>query len=113
MDLPTLLNERASDCDARTSKLRSELNSKLPPLLGSLAGQIAIYVTGSIARREGTGFSDLDAFFLVKGSEQENLIGRSHDIRILNCVMEVANPAYSPGCVNGRSLPFWEGSSAA
>jgi hypothetical protein len=23
------------------------------------------------------------------------------------------NPAYSPGCVNGRSLPFWEGSSAA
>ena len=27
--------------------------------------------------------------------------------------LRTLNPAYSPGCVNGRSLPFWEGSSAA
>ena len=28
-------------------------------------------------------------------------------------ISKAINPAYSPGCVNGRSLPFWEGSSAA
>lgn len=36
---------------------------------------------------------------------------RRHALRV--AVGNKASPAYSPGCVNGRSLPFWEGSSAA
>jgi hypothetical protein len=64
-----------------------------------------------------TALSPLPA--LAQRSDSGVAIGKT-DIANVDVIVVTAQkrserlrPAYSPGCVNGRSLPFWEGSSAA
>ena len=104
----TIFEERTENADARIAQLRSSLAYQLSELPVSKAHpSLCIYATGSLARREATQHSDLDAFFLLSHDEEEKPLGRIRDVRILNAVLNAQEEAGFPDFSNdGAYLKF-------
>ena len=100
--------KRAINADARILSLRKALSEKLATLPRSdRHPDLAVYATGSLARREATDNSDLDAFFMLSHSEGKRPIGRIRDVKILNAVLEAADENKFPDFSNdGVYLKF-------
>lgn len=98
---------RAAECSNRLQSLRANLSSRLRRRNLAPGFRYTIYVTGSMAREEGTYNSDLDAFFLIKGSKGRISASRISDIRIFNQVIDVTELAKFPDFSNdGEYLEF-------
>lgn len=88
------------------------LRSTLKSTLGSIPASdkhptLCIYATGSLARHEACEFSDLDAFFLLSGTQKKKPIGRIRDVKILNAVLDASELAKFPDFSNdGQFLKF-------
>ena len=100
--------ERKRSADERIQSLRTALTCKLSLLPPSdRHPSLCIYATGSLARREATINSDLDAFFMLSDNEEERPIGRIRDVKILNAVLEAADENGFPDFSNdGEYLKF-------
>jgi predicted nucleotidyltransferase len=103
-----IYTKRAQQADARIEQLRTSLAAQLKDLpVSSDHPSLCIYATGSLARREATEHSDLDAFFLLSGDENEKPLGRIRDVRILNAVLNAQEEAGFPDFSNdGAYLKF-------
>ena len=103
-----IFEKRATQADARIGQLRSSLASQLKDLpISSEHPSLCIYATGSLARKEATEHSDLDAFFLLSGDEKEKPLGRIRDVRILNAVLNAQEGTGFPDFSNdGAYLKF-------
>ena len=66
-----LITERREECMTRLNELRS--NIKQIRALEKLH-DLCIYVTGSFGRREASIYSDLDLFFLHKGTRENRQV---------------------------------------
>lgn len=103
-----LFEDRKKESDARIALLRQSLATQLAALPGcDDSPTLCIYATGSLARREATQHSDLDAFFLLSGAEKSKSIGRIRDVRILNAVLNAQEEGKFPDFSNdGAYLKF-------
>lgn len=103
-----IFGERQRAADERIRALRKALDCKLSLLPPSdRHPSLCIYATGSLARREATLNSDLDAFFMLSDNEEERPIGRIRDVKILNAVLEAADENGFPDFSNdGEYLKF-------
>jgi predicted nucleotidyltransferase len=92
----------------RLSKLRGDMQQRLSPILaGTDRPRLSIYATGSLARLEANEASDLDAFFLLSENSDACPIGRINDVKVLNCVVEIAEDLGFPDFSNdGEFLKF-------
>ena len=99
---------RSTETAERIKTLRASLATQLSDLPESDAHpSLCIYATGSLARREATSHSDLDAFFLLSGDEADKPLGRIRDVRILNAVLNAQEEAGFPDFSNdGAYLKF-------
>ena len=89
--------ERAAQANARISLLRALLTEKLSKIPTSdQHPTLCIYATGSLARKEASEHSDLDAFFMLSGNCTDKPIGRIRDVKILNSVLDAADEAGFP-----------------
>lgn len=88
---------RSQAASQRIELLRRLLDEKLSKIPASENHPtLCIYATGSLARREASQHSDLDAFFMLSGSQKDKPIGRIRDVKILNAVLEAAEEADFP-----------------
>lgn len=99
---------RQQESDRRLEAVRGSLRSALELIAGSHGlPQLTIYATGSLARREATEHSDLDAFFMLPGSEKSDGIGRIRDVKVFHAVVLSAEEANFPDFSNdGEYLRF-------
>lgn len=99
---------REQDAERRIGLLRSSLSRQLAELPESSDHpSLCIYATGSLARKEATSHSDLDAFFMLSGGEADKPLGRIRDVRILNAVLNAQEEAGFPDFSNdGAYLKF-------
>ncbi len=104
----TIFEQRAVEAEHRIAKLREVLESQLSNIPASDAHpSLCIYATGSLARKEATQHSDLDAFFLLSGDEGEKPLGRIRDVKILNAVLNAQEAGQFPDFSNdGAYLKF-------
>ena len=102
------LSDRLVESENRIARLREALDAKLSPLpLGADHPHLCIYATGSLARREATEHSDLDAFFMLSGEEKLDRMGKIGDVKIFNAVLEAAEEQKFPDFSNeGEYLKF-------
>ena len=92
-----IYQERAIQANERIAHLRTLLSEKLAAIPASEDHPtLCIYATGSLARREASAHSDLDAFFMLSGSQKDKPIGRIRDVKILNAVLDAADEAGFP-----------------
>lgn len=75
MASPDLLRKRREYSEGRLAELQEQIShikilEKIP--------ELCIYVTGSYGRREASEYSDLDVFFLHKGSREKNKVSNIH-----------------------------------
>ncbi len=103
-----IFEQRAKQADSRIEILRSSLAKQLKNIPESADHpSLCIYATGSLARKEATQHSDLDAFFLLSGDEKDKPLGRIRDVRILNAVLNSQESAGFPDFSNdGSYLKF-------
>lgn len=103
-----IFRERAADADQRIELLRKSLKREIAEIPSSKDHPtLCIYATGSLARREATEHSDLDAFFLLSGDGSEKPLGRIRDVKILNSVLNAQEAAGFPDFSNdGAYLKF-------
>lgn len=103
-----IFGERRSHSDGRIDVLRRSLEAQLNEIPESSEHPtLCIYATGSVARREATEHSDLDAFFLLSGDEKNKSIGRIRDVKILNAVLNAQEEGKFPDFSNdGAYLKF-------
>lgn len=103
-----IFHQRAAEAEARIEILRASLRRQLSELPHSKAHpSLCIYATGSLARREATEHSDLDAFFLLSHDEENRPLGRIRDVKILNAVLNAQDEANFPDFSNdGAYLKF-------
>lgn len=103
-----IFEQRAKKADARIEQLRKSLTFQLSSLpVSKDHPSLCIYATGSLARKEATEHSDLDAFFLLSGDEEEKPLGRIRDVKILNAVLNAQVEANFPDFSNdGAYLKF-------
>lgn len=108
MRRPTVFEQRQTEADRRISELRTILSDQLASLPESDDHpDLCIYATGSLARKEATIHSDLDAFFLLSGAEKDKPLGRIRDVRILNAVLNAQEAVGFPDFSNdGAYLKF-------
>jgi len=106
--LHDIFAERFANAEQRIESLRQALSTKLSSLPPSdHHPELAIYATGSLARREATENSDLDAFFMLSHCEADRPIGRIRDVKILNAVLEATDENGFPDFSNdGVYLKF-------
>lgn len=99
---------RRLESDRRLKLLQEELASSIPDIKPCLKDpDVCIYATGSLARREASENSDLDAFFFLTGSGTKKPLGRIHDIKVLNAVLSASEKAGFPDFSNdGEYLRF-------
>jgi predicted nucleotidyltransferase len=104
----SIYEKRALEADVRIGLLRDSLSAQLSQLPESSDHpSLCIYATGSLARKEATQYSDLDAFFLLSDDEKEKPLGRIRDVRILNAVLNAQETAGFPDFSNdGAYLKF-------
>lgn len=107
-EVADVFDERRLDSERRIDELRTFLGTeldKLPP--SEDHPSLTIYATGSLARREVTTHSDLDAFFMLSGAEDRLPLGRIRDVKTLNTVLEAADAGGFPDFSNdGEYLKF-------
>ncbi len=103
-----IFEKRKAESELRITKLRDRLREKLHGSCSEeLKPTLNIYATGSLARREATLNSDLDAFFMLSGREDEDPIGRIRDVKIFNAVLDAADEFHFPDFSNdGEYLRF-------
>lgn len=103
-----IFEDRRLNSDQRIDVLRNSLEDQLRALPESTDHpSLCIYATGSVARREATEHSDLDAFFLLSGAEESQANGRIRDVRILNSVLNAQEKGGFPDFSNdGAYLKF-------
>lgn len=103
-----IYEERAVQADLRIAQLRQSLESELSQLpVSGDHPSLCVYATGSLARKEATEHSDLDAFFLLSGDEEKKPLGRIRDVKILNAVLNAQEEANFPDFSNdGAYLKF-------
>ncbi|MCP9221595.1 hypothetical protein MKP08_02380 [Erythrobacter sp. LQ02-29] len=99
---------RQSECESRIDDLRKDLSGRVDGLeLESRHPKLAIYATGSLARREASIHSDLDAFFMLSGESDGTPMGRIQDVKIFNAVLSAAEAGGFPDFSNdGEYLKF-------
>ncbi|MDP2130741.1 MAG: DUF294 nucleotidyltransferase-like domain-containing protein [Erythrobacter sp.] len=104
----TIFEQREKDADSRIASLRESLRRQLELIPASADHpSLCIYATGSLARREATAHSDLDAFFLLSGDENGKPLGRIRDVKILNAVLNAQDEVGFPDFSNdGAYLKF-------
>lgn len=108
MTTGSTFSARREDSMKRLSALQEHLKHSIheirPPLENP---DVCIYATGSLARLEANPSSDLDAFFFLTGSSKVKALGRIHDVKVLNAVLEAADLAKFPDFSNeGEYLKF-------
>ena len=97
MNPPAIYAERAERANARIIRLRASLKDKLAIIPASdQHPTLCIYATGSLARKEASEHSDLDAFFMLSGNCTDKPIGRIRDVKILSSVLDAADEADFP-----------------
>lgn len=103
-----IFDERRGAAQKRITQLRLGLSEKLDRIPAEdKHPALSIYATGSLARLEASQEYDLDAFFMLSGSADKQPNGRIRDVRILNCVLEVAEASGFPDFSNeGEYLRF-------
>lgn len=103
-----VFEDRRQESNRRLESVRTSLSPALEAIAGTHGlPELAIYATGSLARREATRHSDLDAFFMLQGSEKANGIGRIRDVKIFHAVVVSAEEAEFPDFSNdGEYLRF-------
>lgn len=106
--MPDIFASRAVDAAQRIKLLRDSLHRQLDEIPESKAHpSLCIYATGSLARFEATEHSDLDAFFMLSGDEENKPLGRIRDVRILNAVLNAQEEGGFPDFSNdGAYLKF-------
>lgn len=103
-----IFDRRASLADERIAALRSSLAEKMGDVPESKDHPtLCVYATGSLARREASENSDLDAFFLLTKTGEQKPLGRIRDVKILNAVLDAAEEGGFPDFSNdGEFLKF-------
>jgi predicted nucleotidyltransferase len=96
MELINLVEERKKYSLERISQIRDGIKS-IPELKEN--GDLCIYVTGSYGRLEANEYSDLDLFFINKGSLKTNRVSNINktliDARLINLTRDLNFPEFS------------------
>lgn len=98
MPKPNLLSERESYTAAKLEEFRRQV-ADVKILEGYR--NLCIYITGSFGRREASEHSDLDLFFINRGTREEaNLVSRLSQFRIFTRLVEIADAMGFPDFSN-------------
>jgi hypothetical protein len=86
----------------RLAALRDDLARRLDSDLESAAcGKITIYATGSLARLEANAHSDLDAFFYVMGTKENDRLNTVDEVCVFHNVIASSKDTDFPDFSNG------------
>ena len=97
-----VMKETALSSADRLIGLRADLASRLDEELPVAArDRITIYATGSLARLEANSHSDLDAFFYVLGTKDEDRLDTVEEVCVFHNVIEASRSADFPDFSNG------------
>ncbi len=97
-----LLEQRSAYCDERLGKLRSAIsrNANIPNL-----EDLCVYVTGSFGRGEASPHSDLDLFFLNRGTvSKHGLTNRDKALLFADLIRVVEDLCFPPLTKGGAYL---------
>lgn len=99
---------RRIESAGRIASLRTQLDAALLPIVNNgKPPELCIYATGSLARLEANSESDLDAFFLLTGCEQDSPLDRIREVKFLKAVIDVAeNTGFPDFSGDGEYLRF-------
>lgn len=97
-----IIDELETESALRIGALRTDLSMRLVSSLPEkVRNSICIYATGSLARLEANAYSDLDAFFYVLGSRENDSIEPVKEIVTFHHVIEAAKMAGFPDFSGG------------
>lgn len=98
----SIIEARRADSAARLHSLRQNLKPHLDGALPEGAKEkIAIYATGSLARLEANLHSDLDAFFYVLGTQENDRLDTVDEVKVFHNVIECSASCNFPDFSNG------------
>ena len=96
VDQDMVISERRKVSEGRLEEIRTRINSI--EILKILPG-LCIYVNGSFVRLEASEFSDIDLFFINKGSNEENKVPRLRnfvlDAELIRIIQDLGIPEFS------------------
>ena len=97
-----ILTQRLDYADHRLDELRQAISRISVP-----RDDVAVYVTGSFGRMEANQYSDLDIFFLVRGSAETDAFTKVEEVELLHQLVskcrELGFPEFTKG---GTYLKF-------